>query len=510
MAETPDSKAPHATSKEVRRPQLISGQIDVAPQNAPPLLQILKKAESALKNRNFKDVRAEIARAEAVGKDDPRVLHLKGLYEFEQQNAVQAYNFLSKALELRPNDASIQHNIAAVLSSLGRFQEAEKLLLSVIARRPNFAEAYHTLSNIRTFTADDPLIARIEDGLNTKDLSTDDRSFYAFALAKAQDDAGNPEKAWHAAEIGNAIEATSYKYNPASEAKAVEEVEEFATRDRLEGLAPFGHQTRAPIFVVGMPRSGTTLLESIIAEHPQVLAAGELTALGVIGKMVSRRLKVSPIRSGFAKAIENLTPHHQFGAAMGYLNAAHSKSPEWVDYFIDKLPDNSFNLGFAAALLPKARVIHIMRHPLDVMLSIYFKRFTSMSYAFTPEHIVGHWQNYQRVMEHWRVHLPLEMIEIRYENLVQDKDFAQKILWEKLGLTAQVDHVKAAPQLEEQRTASLFQVKQPVYQTSRQKFAKYEAHMGAFIKALGGMDAIEAEVNEQEARCALRASLGAS
>lgn len=100
-------------------------------------------------------------------------------------------------------------------------------------------------------------------------------------------------RAWHAAEIGNAIEASASKYNPVREAKAVEEVEELATRDRLEGLAPFGHQTRAPIFVVGMPRSGTTLLESIIAEHPQVLAAGELTALGVIGKMVSRRLKVN-------------------------------------------------------------------------------------------------------------------------------------------------------------------------------------------------------------------------
>ena len=457
-----------------------------------------------LRTKNFPKLNALLETASAQAPEDPRVLHFQGLSAFEQRDAPTAFDYLRRALKQRPNDPALQHNMAAILISLGKFEKAEELLRTAVQIKPDYAEAYHTLSPIRKFTADDPLIPKMEKGLQNPNLSDVDTSFYAFALAKACDDAGFYDRGWPALARGNAVMA--HTFDPKQEDTAVEATLKTATRDRLEKLGQYGHPTRAPIFVVGTPRSGTTLLESVIAAHPQVFAAGELTALGGIGRAVATNIKVPQTGVGFAPVLENLTPEHTYAAGLGYLNGARQNAPGWFDYFVDKLPDNSFNLGLAAAIVPGARVIHIMRHPLDVMLSIYFQRFTAVKYSFRPQDILHHYKNYQRVMAHWRTHLPLEMVELRYENLVQDVDFAQSWLWQHLGLTPDVDHVPNAGTAKQQRTASRFQVRQPVYQTSTAKFRRYEAHMGEFIEGMGGMAAIEAEVAAQEARCALRAA----
>lgn len=483
---------------------LLQPKMALRPKPSGALDKLLKEIAAHLRAKDHAKLGPVLEAATAMAPDNVDVLHFQGLNAFEQHDATTAFGFLRRALEKRPNDVALQHNMAAILISLGKFEKAERLLLTAIQIKPDYAEAYHTLSPIRKFTADDPLIPLMEKGLQSSNLSDSDTSFYAFALAKACDDAGFYDRGWPPLERGNAV--MSHTFNPERENKAVEEILNITTRDRLQNLGQFGQPSRAPIFVVGMPRSGTTLLESVIADHPQVFAAGELTALGGIGRVVSANFKTQQTLIGFAEALEKLAPEHAYAAGLGYLNAARDTAKSWFDHFVDKLPDNSFNLGLAAAIVPDARVIHIMRHPLDVMLSIYFQRFTAVQYSFRPQDILHHYKNYQRVMEHWRKHLPLEMVELRYENLVQDVDFAQDWLWRHLELTPNVGHVLNTGKHGQQRTASRFQVRQPVYQSSKEKFRRYEAHMGAFIDGMGGMEAIEEDVAAQEARCCLRAA----
>jgi tetratricopeptide (TPR) repeat protein len=465
---------------------------------------LVKQAATYLKSKNFPKLNSTLGEAAALAPEDVRVLHFQGLSAFEQRDAVTAFNFLRRALEKRPSDPAMQHNMAAILISLGKFKKAEELLLSAIRIKPDYAEAYHTLYPIRKFTTDDPLIPLMEKGLQSPDLSDADTSFYAFALAKACDDAGLYDRGWPALARGNAV--MPHAFDPKLEDTAVEAILKNATRDRLQELGQYGQPTRAPIFIVGMPRSGTTLLESVIADHPQVFAVGELTALSRIGHAVATNLKAPKNLVGFADVLDKLAPEHVYAAGLGYLNGARTTATGWFDHYVDKLPDNSFNLGLAAAIVPGARVVHIMRHPLDIMLSIYFQRFTSVRYCFQPADILHHYKNYQRVMAHWRDHLPMDMVELRYENLVQDVDFARDWLWQHLGLTPNIDHVPNPGASGQQRTASRFQVRQPVYQTSTEKFRRYEAHMGEFIEGMGGMAAIEAEVAAQESRCVLRAA----
>lgn len=482
----------------------VTGTLDKTRQPATDLSELLEEAVIHLNHKRHAQLDQVLAKAAAIDPEDARVLHFQGLSAFGQRRTKKAFEFLRRAINKRPGDPALQHNMAAVLISLGKFKEAEELLQAAIRIKPGYAEAYHTLAPIHTFTAEDPLIPMMAEGLETPGLNQADISFYAFALAQACDEAGLHDRAWPALERANA--AMAHTFDPAREDRAVAQLEMVATRDRLEDLGRYGHPTGAPLYVVGLPRSGTTLLESVIAEHPQVFAAGELTALGGIGRSLSRKLGIPQPLQGYGEAIERITPPHAYAAGLGYLNAARTRAVGWFDHFVDKMPDNSFNLGLAAVLTPRARVIHIMRHPLDTMLSIYMQRFTSVRYSFRPRDILHHYHNYQRIMAHWRRHLPLDLIELRYENLVQDVDFARLQLWERLGLTAEVTHVPEIMTTEEQRTASRFQVRQPVYQSSREKFRRYENHMGAFIEGLGGMEAIEAEVAAQEARCALRAA----
>ena len=465
----------------------------------------IREVSEHLKAKRLPACRKALEKARKLGPNDTRVLHLHGLYEFEMRNAVQAEKLVRAAMARRPKDPAIKHNLSAILISLGKFDEATALLKAAIAAKPDYAEAYHTLSPIYTFAPGDPLIDHMERGIRQPGLSKTDLSFYGFALAKAQDDAGDPERAWVALEKGNAAMAGAW--NGKAEREGVALLEQTITRERLEGGGHWGHPTTAPILVVGMPRSGTTLLETVIAEHPQVLGAGEVPAFGSITRQMAENLKVKDNLPGHARLIAATSAPHIYGGGLGYLNFVRQKGIGWFDHFVDKLPDNSFHLGLVSMMLPRARVVHIMRHPLDIMLSIYFQRFTAVRYAFRPKDIVAHYRNYRDVMALWRRILPLPLVELRYENLVQDRDFAQRLLWEKLDLTTEVAHVPARPgQAPLQTTASRWQVRQPVYQSSREKFRKYETQMQAFIGLMGGMEAIEAEVAEQDSRCILKAA----
>lgn len=472
------------------------------------LKSALNEGTKHLRAKNLTDLRKSIEQARKIAPNDGRVLHLAGLYEIERRNTVQAEKLVRAALSKRPEDPYVMHNLATAITSQGKFEEATELLKKAVSVKPTYAEAYHTLAKVMRFKPGDPLIEQMEKGIQSPNLSKVDVSFYGFALAKALDDTGDPARAWIALEKGNSAMAGSSTVK--EDRQGVDRVKRAVTRLRLEEGAQSGHPTRAPIFIVGMPRSGTTLLESVIADHPHVFGAGEVTAVKPLARKMAKNLEIEGDLRGHAQLIEAATPTIIHAGGQGYLDFVRKKAMGWFDYFVDKLPDNSFNLGLISMMLPGSQVVHIMRHPLDIMLSIYFQRFISLTYPFRPEDIVAHYLNYRDIMNTWRDILPLPLIELRYENLVQDRKFAQTLLWEKLGLSLQTAHIpRASGNFQHQHTASSWQVRQPVYQSSREKFRKYEKQMSSFIEAMGGMEAIEAEVADQERRCILRAAVAA-
>lgn len=474
--------------------------------NENPLKAYVTEAAKLLRAKSYPELERTLSKAAEISPEDPNVLHLKGLYYLETKRIQDAFEHVSRAAVYRPNSMAIKHNLAAIFVVMGEFKAAEKLLREAVHGNPLYAEAYHTLAPIHKFKPEDTLIPKMEKLAANPDLTPQDQSFIFFALAKAYDDIGDADKAWPMMEKGNGLMASSYKAN--AENLGVGAAMGTYTDGFIRPRAAAGHPTQAPIFVVGMPRSGTTLLESLISEHPQVFGAGELTGIVNIANMMGRDLKANVV-TGYAEVTAKAGPHHLYAGARGYLDSARAEASGWFDHFVDKLPDNSFSLGFIKCLLPNAQIVHIMRHPLDTMLSIYLQRFTSVPYGYRIEEISRHYRNYIRIMDHWRKTLPGTLIELRYENLVQDKDFAQRYLYKHLGLSQDIAHVpkQAKEGNQAQITASRWQVRQDVYTTSQEKWRRYERHIGPMIEAFGGMDAITTEVAAQEARCALRRSL---
>ena len=462
---------------------------------------LLSAAAEALRSNNYPAFDKHLASAARIAPLDANVLHLKGLGLFDRKKPLEAFRFVQEAVAKHPKDASKQHNLAAIQISLGQFEEAETRLRAAIALQPNYPEAFHTLAPIIKFQRDDPLIRQMEALVLENDFAPQDASFLCFALAKAYDDINETDRAWSMLEQGNAL--MSSDYDMAAEDEILDQIQKTYTPALIAEKSSSGHPSPAPVFVVGMPRSGTTLLERLLSDHPQVFGAGELMAIPSLGNLMAKRMGVPPVRRGYAEAIPPAPPKHVFAAGQGYLDSARKDAPGWFDVLVDKMPDNSFNIGFIKCLLPEARFIHIMRHPLDTMLSIWFQRFNSVPYAFSIEHMAHHYRAYLKVMEHWRTVLPDQLIEIRYENLIRDPSQAQSRLFALLGLPEEIINMPSSSAEQVQSTASRWQVRQPVYRTSQEKWRLYKAHLGPLIEALGGQKVLDEEFARQDALCVL-------
>jgi tetratricopeptide (TPR) repeat protein len=476
------------------------------PSDATQAEALIKLSQKSFHDENLKTAVEYLEKRDRLCGIDAESLHMQGQIQFRFHRIDDAIQLVERALALDPGNATFLHSYATIISAEGRFVEAQRILVKLIAEDPTRTGAFSTLASIRKFEPGDDVLWTMEHNVVGRPLSTSKAVNLCFGLAKAYDDLGEYNSAWQAVIQGNNLvdmqDPTEYF------AKGVERSKTVYTKQFIDQRSKMGHQTLAPIFVVGMPRSGTTLTEKILSEHADISATGELVALGQVASMMANDLGTYSI-AGHADTMAKAVPEQVYAAARGYLDFANKSITNWSERFVDKTPDNSFNLGLAACLFPNAHMVHVMRHPLDTMLSIYFRKFGQIRYAFDVDHLVAHYQAYQDVIAHWREVLPEgQLIEIRYENLVEDKDRARDIMLNLI--IPSTEHYRAIQDAtnadSKVMTASRWQVRQPVYQTSKSKWRNYEVEMAGFIEALGGMDRINADVEAQEARCIMRAT----
>jgi hypothetical protein len=249
-----------------------------------------------------------------------------------------------------------------------------------------------------------------------------------------------------------------------------------------------GLESDLPLFVVGMPRSGTTLTETVLGSHPRVFPGGELPFVPMIVRRMPRVLKMQkpyPVCMGrFARR----TAEH---AARFYLKNARGLEGAKDNSFsrvVDKLPHNFQHLGLIGIILPGARIIHVRRDPRDIAVSNYFQNFKAkrggMGYAFDLEHIGRQIADYLRVMKHWRERPEVPFMEMRYEDLVHDPESTARAMLDHAGL--HFDPAVLEPHKTERavKTASVWQVRQPIYKTSAKRWQRYESHLGPLFAAL--------------------------
>lgn len=384
------------------------------------------------------------------------------------RGALDAYR---NAERLKPNYVDAQASVANLLERLGRHEEAHEIISRLIGNgllNTALAVAYAAIS--RHFNEEAAAVSLIDKILAAGQLSSMQQLELHFAAGGLLDDLAQFDLAFSHYEKGNALaprrygtEADRNYFDDIMRAYSIECMKQ-APRSRL--------RTDKPVFIVGMPRSGTSLVEQILASHPQVYGAGELQSMQRISERIAAKLY--ELGAGCVSALERGAVDTLAGEQLAYLE---DLAPTGTARITDKMPHNFLHLGLIKLLFPDARIIHCMRDPLDTCLSIYFQHFGgSNDYAYNLSSLGEHYCRYHALMEHWNA-LGIEMYTVRYEELVSEPEINIRGLIDCLGLDWDSRCLNFHKSSRQTVTASYGQVRNPIHTGSIGRWKHYEKHL---------------------------------
>jgi tetratricopeptide (TPR) repeat protein len=368
-------------------------------------------------------------------------------------------------------------NQAALLVETGRSGEAAVLIEHILEANPRCASAWSNRTDLKKFAAGDPDIAAMEALLEPEGTANfKDRMALHFALGKAYLDHGNSTQAFRHLGEGNRLKRGTFAFDIDATQRWMGGIAHTFTPALLKSFAGAGSRSDMPIFVLGMPRSGTTLVEQILASHSQVRGAGELRAVqGLVDRL-----------GDYPAVAPRLTPADLARLGDAYLAQVRPLARGRA-HVVDKMPANFLKAGLIHLMLPDARIVHCRRDPVDTCLSCYTKLFSGeQMFAYDLRELGLFHRAYQTLMTHWRKVLPQDrFIEVDYEAVVENLEGEARRLVAFLGLPwddACLDFHKTERPV---RTASVNQVRQPIYRTSAGRWKAHAAHLEPLLSALG-------------------------
>lgn len=391
----------------------------------------------------------------------------------EQQYA-EAEACLRQALELDPGNRALHRLLANLLAEAGRFEEAESSFRQTIALGPDNVAVYREfLQSKKLAPSDRPLLAQMIDRFERGGVVGFRRAELLFAIGKGHDDLGDYEAAMRCFDEANAIRRTTAAFDRDAQARRVNEIIASFPPDLLAQAAELGDPDLRPVMILGMPRSRTTLVEQIVSSHSQTAAGGELQY------WVSRTMSLDTKNLG--DSVSGLIAE----LAAGYRAELDRVSPDALR-ITDKNPYNFEWIGLIRLVFPNARIIHCRRHPVDTCLSIYATPFsTRTDYATDRGDIVFLYRQYLKYMQHWRRALPPDAIfDAPYEAIVADPKTWSRALIDFCGLEWEDACLRPDTNPRVVRTASLWQVRQPIYSGSVERWRRYEPWLGELRELL--------------------------
>jgi tetratricopeptide (TPR) repeat protein len=385
-----------------------------------------------------------------------------------------------RSLAIAPDLADVRAGYGNQLMILGRLDQARRELERAIAMAPARAQFHRNLAAMRRFSSGDPELAAMQAlAANMSGLDDDERMDLHFALGKAHADIGLHDSAFEHLMSGNALKRRQTGYDEAATLGQFERIAAAFTPQLMRRLAQCGDPSTQPIFIVGMPRSGTTLVEQVLASHPRVFGAGEIGAL-------EAAVAGSDGASWFPQAIASMTGEQVRRIGVDYRDRVTALAPA-AQRITDKLLTNFRFVGLIHLALPNARIIHVQRHPVDGCLSCFFRLFDGdLPFAYDLAELGRYYRAYARLMAHWRSVLPDgAMLELQYEDLVTDFSAQARRLVTHCGL--EWDE-RCSAFYETRRpvtTSSATQVRQPIYRSSIDWWPPYRHRLAPLLDALG-------------------------
>lgn len=382
------------------------------------------------------------------------------------------------AIAINPKHAEAQNNLGVIYSEEGRIDEARIHFIAAIEAKPEFIDAHYNLSLIKNYTIDDPHLAFLESLLSKIDhYAIPVRINYYFALGKALDDTKQYARAFKAYAEGNRLHYLSQPWDKKNLHELVEEMPKVFNSSFLK-RSQIIKETRCPIFIVGMPRAGTTLIEQILSSHANIYGAGESRILDDIICKACHEANLP-----FTTWAAQLTDQEFAKLGKQYLDQTWKLAPE-KDYIIDKMPANFFYIGMIYRMLPNAKIIHAIRDPMDSCFSCFTHLFKdSMPFAYDLTALGNYYTLYAKAMQHWHTVLPQTAIfNLPYEQMIANHEALSKQLIEYIGLPWDPNCLQFYKNTRIVKTASLTQVRKPIYKTSIQRWKHFASELEPLLQ----------------------------
>ncbi len=413
---------------------------------------------------------------------DPAMLHDLARAFGDIGGYERAAEIYRELLSLDADNARACAGLGSVLQSLGRFEDATQWLERALDLKPDLGWVYGALMVNRGYRMPPQRHAVMRRLADDKAAGVRARAHLHFALGQRHDKRAEHAEAFAHFDAGNRLQAQGELFDPEAFDDRIERIVQHFSAAFFAQRRHFGDASQRPVFVVGMPRSGTSLVEQIIASHPRAFGAGELED---IGRMVRELPALTGARQRYPECTAPFTAEQAGALAQRYLGALAARAPE-ADRVTDKMPFNMLWLGLVALLFPKARVVFCRREPMDNCLSCYFQIFSKgQRFSYDLAHLGRVYRQHERLMAHWAECLPLRVLTVDYEALVRDAEPEIERLIEFVGLPWD-DRCLAFHQSTRQvRTASVWQVRQPMYQSSIARWRAYEPWLGELRHSLG-------------------------
>lgn len=435
---------------------------------------------------SFAEAESHYRQAIALNGDFARVhFDLAGLHYLQDRftDAEQSYR---RALELKPTYVEACNNLGRCVRKQGRLDEARECFEAALVIDPGSVEAYCNLAPLRTFTQDQPEPDRL-DQLASKlpALSENTRIRYWFALGKMREDLGRYDDAFAAYAEGNRLKYIQISPNEAGKIALIEHVravfDEAFFADRPKPVAT----GKAPIFIVGMPRSGTSLIEQILSTHPDIHGAGELPDLESM--LFALATEAGKPVDAYPHVAATLSSNDLLRLGEVYIERIWKLAPE-ATHITDKMMSNFLHVGMIHLMFPNAKIIHAMRDPMDSCFSCYANLFAKNNLDFTYDlgSVGRYYARYIQLMQHWQRVLPAgTILELRYENMVADIEGQARRLLAYLDLPWDPLCLNFHENKRIVKTASAAQVRKPVYKSSVARWKHFESQLGPLLDVVG-------------------------
>jgi predicted Zn-dependent protease len=461
---------------------LLARCLELAPNFAPArfnyALVLYRQAKSA-------EALPQIERLVASDKQNPSYRNLKAAVLATLGDYSASLDIYEAVLKEYPAQAKVWMSYGHALKTARRQSDSIAAYRKALLIQPTLGEVYWSLANLKTFRFTDADVATMRAALGRDDLTADDRLHFEFALGKALEDAASYEESFARYAAGNALRREHHSYNADENTAYVRRSKALYTPDFFAQRAGAGASAPDPIFILGLPRAGSTLLEQILASHSLVEGTMELPDIPAIAReLAGRTAKDAELR--YPEALSELTHAELHDLGERYLTGTRIQRKSAAPFFIDKMPNNCLHVGLIHLILPNAKIIDARRHPLGCCFSGFKQHFArGQNFSYGLHDIGRYYRDYVELMAHFDAVLPGRVHRVFYERVIEDTEREVRRLLAFCGLPFEAQCLHFYENNRAVRTASSEQVRQPIFHEGVDHWRHYEAWLGPLKEALG-------------------------